>query len=550
MSTTNDVYVNVIADVKGFNNLKKGEDSVAKLQNSFEKLGKTLGIGFGAAELVKFGVDAVKAFAADDASAKILANTLGNLGLAFSDTKVEKFITNLSEVNGIAKNDLRDSFQRLVRSTHDTNKAQDLLNLSLDISKGTGKDLTTVTSSLAKAYGGNITSLAKLGTGLSKAELASKDFSTIQGKLSKLFKGDAATAAESYEGKIARLKTSFEEFKITIGKGIVDAFSNLTKTGSVTGFQKIMTNVADSVANIIRGLGVVLGVIISIVEKVASLGGGWVGKITSALFNNSPLGILMQLGKADAAKKAQDALKGTPTLIPFKEGLSSAADHAKYLQSQKDAAAALKAQNAANKAAADNVKLQNAALLLKKASTIFDLNRISINAALISGAKTLSAEDLARLQLKKDEADLQYAIDTKNADAVDGIIAKMNDALKNVMTLGLQVAQIPKAANPFTAVTEGAQNSIDLIKQLQIQVDALNASQSSSVYNPNPYAVPGYVPATSTAAPTVNVQVTLDGQVVGTAVANTITNTQVDNSASGVNPYFQRSGYGTGSLAW
>jgi hypothetical protein len=544
MSSQNNIYVDVIADIKGFNNLKKGQDSVERLQKSFEKLGKAIGIGFGARELVKFGKEAVNALAADDASAKILANTLSNLGMAFADPRVEEFITKLSEVNGIAKTDLRNSFDALVRSTKSVAKAQDLMNLSLDISKGTGNDLATVTKAISKAYAGNTTSLAKLATGLTKAQLASKDFGKVQTLLTAMFKGDAQTAAESYQGKIDRLKTSFEEFKITIGKGIVDAFSNLGKGSNVEAFQKSMDTVATDIANIIRGIGNIGGAFAAI--KLPS----WITRLLDPTKNFGILQFLAESGAKSSAKSAATALKGTSPMIPYAEGFSTASQHAIFLKNQADAAAALKAQNAANKAAADQVKLQNAALLLKKASTIFDLNRISINAALISGAKTLSAEDLARLQLKKDEADLQYAIDTKNADAVDGIIAKMNDALKNVMTLGLQVAQIPKAANPFTAVTEGAQNSIDLIKQLQIQVDALNASQSSSVYNPNPYAVPGYLPATSTAAPTVNVQVTLDGQVVGTAVANTITNTQVDNSASGVNPYFQRSGYGTGSLAW
>jgi hypothetical protein len=550
MSTQNNVYVDVIADIKGFNNLKKGEDSVARLQKSFEKLGKVLGIGFGAAELVKFGKEAVNAMAADDASAKILANTLSNLGQAFADPNVETFITKLSEINGIAKTDLRQSFDSLIRSTHDVAKAQDLLNLSLDISKGTSNDLATVSKAISKAYAGNTTSLAKLATGLTKAQLASKDFNKVQGQLTKIFKGDAAVAADSYQGKVDRLKTSWEELKITIGHGIVDAFSNLGKGSNIETFQSAMSTTAQNVADMVSGFGKILGFITQIGSATSNSksGSGWNDAAIFSVFG--PIGSLFQkTGQADRLKKAANALKGTAPLAPYKEGLSTASQHAKYVQDQADKARSLADQLKANKAAADNVKLQNASLLLKKASTIFDLNRISINAALISGAKTLSAEDLARLQLKKDEADLQYAIDTKNADAVDGIIAKMNDALKNVMTLGLQVAQIPKAANPFTAVTEGAQNSIDLIKQLQIQVDALNASQSSSVYNPNPYAVPGYVPATSTAAPTVNVQVTLDGQTVANAVTNTITNNQVDNGFSGVPQYINRN-YSTSLLAW
>jgi hypothetical protein len=539
MSTQNNVYVDVIADIKGFNNLKKGEDSVLKLQNAFEKLGKTLGIGFGAAELVKFGKDAVSAFAADNQAAKILSNTLSNLGLAFTDVHVEDFITKLSETSGVVKNDLRSAFDSLVRSTHDTNKAQDLLNLSLDVSKGTGKDLATVSLALAKAYGGNITSLSKLGTGLSKADLASKNFTAVQAKLISMFKGDAATAADSYQGKIDRLKTSFEEFKITIGHGIVDAFSNLGKGSSIEAFQKSMDTVATDIANIIRGIGNIGGAFASV--KLPS----WITSLLDPT-NFGILGFLKESGAKSSAKAAANALKGTAPLAPYIEGLSTAADHAKYLQSQQDAAKALAAQNAANKAAADQVKLQNAALLLKKAGTIFDLNRISINAALLSGAKSLSAEDKARLELRAAEADVQNAIDTKNADAVDSLVSKMNDALTKVMTLGLQVATLPKAGNPLQAVTDGANAATAAINATSTALGNLQMQypNASAFSNPNFASVP--TPAAA-AAPTVivNPVITLDGN----QLTNTVTNNQVDNGFSGVPQYINRN-YSTSLLAW
>jgi hypothetical protein len=547
MSTQNNIYVDVIADIKGFNNLKKGEDSVTRLENRFKSLAKTLGVGLGAAAMVKFGKEAVAAFAADDASAKILANTLSNLGMAFADPRVEEFITKLSEVNGIAKTDLRNSFDALVRSTKSVSKAQDLMNLSLNISKGTTNDLATVTKAISKAYAGNTTSLAKLATGLTKAQLASKDFTKVQGLLTAMFKGDAATAADSYQGKVDRLKTSWEDFKITIGKGIVDAFSNLGKGSNLEVFQSAMSSTAQNIADMVSGLGKVLGLITQIGNSTNSKSSsGWNDALTF-VFGGFVGSGLQQLGKNDRLNKAKTALKTGPQLLPFAEGYTSASQHALYLKNQADAAAALAAQNKANKAAADNVKLQNAALLLKKASTIFDLNRISINAALISGAKTLSAEDLARLQLKKDEADVQYAIDTKNADAVDGLLGKMNDALTKVMTLGLQIATMPKAENPLQAVTDGANAATAAINATSTALGNLQMQypNASAFSNPNFASVP--TPAAPTQPP---VTVYVNNQVDQNGLTTTITQNQVDNSASGVNPYFQRSGYGSGALAW
>jgi hypothetical protein len=64
---------------------------------------------------------------------------------------------------------------------------------------------------------------------------------------------------------------------------------------------------------------------------------------------------------------------------------------------------------------------------------------------------------------------------------------------------------------------------------------------ASSINSANPYSSPTYA-----AANPINVTVMLNGQAVG----NAITNAQVDQSASGINPTFQRSGYGSGALPW
>ena len=544
MSTQNNVYVDVIADIKGFNTLAKGEQQVFNLEKSFKKLAETLGVAFGAREIVNFGKESVAAFAADNQSAIILSKTLANLGQAFTDTGVEKFITQMSELNGITKTDLRSSFDTLVRATRSSAKAQDLMNTAINVSKGTGKDLTTVTTALGKAYGGNVTALSKIATGLTKAQLSSKNFAVVQQLLNNMFKGDAAAAANTYQGKIDRLKTSWEEFKITIGHGIVDAFANLGKGSSVEAFQKMMDSAATDIANIVRGVGVLGGALASI--KLP----GWVSWIGQQLSNFGIIGVLKEAGANSKAKADANAFKGTAPMAPYIEGYTTAADHAAYLQSQKDAAAVLAATKAQTAQEILNNRLEKDKLALTRAASIFDLNKIQIQAALISGAKTLSAGDIQRLDLKKEEADLQDAINAKNADLADKLAAQITNTKTSLLAVSDSIAALPKATDPFTAVVSGAQTAVEWIQKAADATAALNASQSSSVFNPNPYAVPGYMPATSTAAPTVQVQVTLDGQVVGGAVANTITNTQVDNSASGVNPYFQRSGYGSGALAW
>jgi hypothetical protein len=116
---------------------------------------------------------------------------------------------------------------RLVRSTSDTEKAQQLLATALDISAATGKPLESVANALGKAYDGNTASLGKLGIGLSAAELKTMNFTQVQGKLSDLFGGAAARNADTYAGRIARMQIAFDEAKETIGFALLPILEKL-----------------------------------------------------------------------------------------------------------------------------------------------------------------------------------------------------------------------------------------------------------------------------------------------------------------------------------
>jgi hypothetical protein len=115
----------------------------------------------------------------------------------------------------------------LALSTKDTGKAQELLALALDVSKGSGKDLETVANALGKAQDGNTTSLGRLGLGLSKAELATLSFEQLQTKLSDLFGGAAARNAETFQGRIDVLKNGFNEAKEAVGTALLPIIEKL-----------------------------------------------------------------------------------------------------------------------------------------------------------------------------------------------------------------------------------------------------------------------------------------------------------------------------------
>jgi hypothetical protein len=119
--------------------------------------------------------------------------------------------------------------QRLSLSTNDVTKAQDLLNLALDISQATGKGLDSVANALGKAYDGNTAALGKLGIGLSSAELKAMSFEETQTRLSDLFGGAAAANAETFAGRLQILKVTFDEAKESVGAQLLPIIQRLVE---------------------------------------------------------------------------------------------------------------------------------------------------------------------------------------------------------------------------------------------------------------------------------------------------------------------------------
>lgn len=250
MAGNRTLKLSILADVDDLNKKLKAangdvEDSASKL----EKFGKVAGAVFLAAAAaagayaVKIGVDGVKAALADEQSQVKLASALEN---ATGATKAqiaatEDSIDKMARASGVADDSLRPALARLALSTNSTSKAQELLALALDISTQTGKPLEGVANALGKAYDGNTAALGKLGVGLSSAELKAMSFTQVQTKLSDLFGGAAAKNAETFQGRMDRLKVAFDESVETIGYKllpIIQSLIDIIINKVVPGFEK------------------------------------------------------------------------------------------------------------------------------------------------------------------------------------------------------------------------------------------------------------------------------------------------------------------------
>jgi hypothetical protein len=226
MAGSRTLKLSILGDVDNLNkSLKAASNDVDSFGDKMGKVGKMVGAAFVAAAAaagayaVKIGIEGVKAAIEDEKAQTQLALALENAtGATTAQIKAtEQSILQMSLATGVADDELRPALGRLVRSTGDITKAQDLLSQALDIATATGKPLETVANALGKAYDGNTASLGKLGIGLSAAELKTMDFTQVQAKLSDLFGGAAARNADTYAGRIARMQVAFNEAKETIG---------------------------------------------------------------------------------------------------------------------------------------------------------------------------------------------------------------------------------------------------------------------------------------------------------------------------------------------
>lgn len=388
--------------------LAKGEKGLKSFATMAKKVAGTLGVALSAAALVNYSKNAVKAFAADEKAAKSLGQTLKNTGNLVAGKGANSFIDQLQRATGVADDQLRPALQSLLNSTGDYATSTKALNLALDISAGTTKDVGTVSNALAKAYAGNTTALSKLGTGLSKATLKTGDMAAITETLQRLFTGQAGIAAETYAGKMERLQIASAEASETIGGALAQSFVILAGTDEIGNATKKIDDLASSIANLTVGLADWFAVNNKAFAKsIAETFGGAGGDLSG--FGDSFLGRIMKRGQGI---RAAVPLGTAPTYNQLQAQKNLDKIEKDRAAREKKAAADAK-KSAAAKIAADK-KAAADKKTLAKGNALFDLEQIGIAAAL-----KMSIDRDTRLRLE-----LLQAIQLGDADLV---LAKMKE---------------------------------------------------------------------------------------------------------------------------
>jgi hypothetical protein len=241
----------LLADVASFTkDIGAAGKSTQTLGDQASEFGKKAALAFAAAgaAIGAFAIASIKAAAEDQASQKKLEETIRNTTNATASqiAGIDKYITKQSIATATTDDIIRPALSRLLRSTGDLTKAQELLTLSQEIAAATGKPLEAVTNAVAKSFDGSNTALTKLGVGIDAATLKTLSFDQTQKLLNKTFDGFIQNQSTTAAFKFQQLSIAINETKEQIGAALLPAVTTLTNY--------ILTNVVPVVQSFVNGL--------------------------------------------------------------------------------------------------------------------------------------------------------------------------------------------------------------------------------------------------------------------------------------------------------
>jgi hypothetical protein len=423
-----ELLINIVSQATGKGFLES-EKAVNKLEKKVKSLGKTLGISLAAGAALKFSKIFVKAFAEDEKAAVQLTKAVDNLGLSFANPSITKFIEGLEKTAGISRTELRPAFQDLLTTTGSLTKAQDILNKSIIISRGSGLALSTVTEDLTKAYLGSTKGLEKYKTGFTGAELAAKSFSENLEILLTLNQGAADDYFTTTAFKLELLALAGENAKITIGEGLVEGLGNFAGSGEVSDAQLVIDDLATGFANVLKTAGAALG---------------FLARIPEFGFRAIGLGAMYDRPETVTSKETEFTKKQKEIIAKLDAAAAKRAKALADLAKKQANAEILKTKEKEKQA-----KLDKAALALGKGEDVFDLDQIQIAAAILATQENIQklgvnatdqqklqlANDAQRLTVKQLMLDLEEAIADEDVKRATSLSKQLNTELAILGTL-------------------------------------------------------------------------------------------------------------------
>lgn len=455
------VVIDIATEFTGKKGFKQAETATDKLTKNVKNLAGAFGLAFGTAAVLNYAKTSIKAAADDQKAQKQLALALENVGLARDVASSEQYISRLQSEFGILDDLLRPAYQRLAVATQDTAESQRLLNLALDISASTGKDVNAVTVALSRAYLGNNTALTRLGVGLSKADLKSKSFEEITTQLADTFEGSATAAAQTFSGQLGILSAGAAEASEIIGVGLIDSLKLLSDSGSISNVVADMQSLATAISDTTTGIALFIKEIKAIPVLGSALGFLFEDIGTGIIFSKAGKERRERLAYNKNEHKAKEAQVKSDTKIT-KLSATQLSNAKKLSATQKQIAADKKKQEA----------LDKASLLLAQGKKVFDEEAIQLAAA---AQGKLTEEEKVRVGLKQNIYDLEEAINQGNLDAAARISQSLVNNAQQLSNLRDKAGMFDSISNPFNAWLQTLKElALEFAKLAKIEIPKFN----------------------------------------------------------------------------
>jgi len=427
MAQTRNVIINFITKLQE-RGLQRMSRQTYGLNNNFNRLRKSMLRFVGLTAIFAVLAKSVRGFIDEGKEMKRLEILLNNLNKGFQSIAVEEFLGRVQTLTGVLDDQLRPAFARILRELKNIEASQSLLNIAIDISRGTGQDLETIISALTRAFNGNNTQLKRLQIGLSKAALEGKDFSVVLGELEKLYGGSGEQYLNTYAGKMDLLKTRLDEAGEALGRGILEGLTKLGDGDLDRGLQKV----------------------VDFAEMIAD-GFVWAGEKIRMVYD-----WLVKLGLIDTNEDEALRKRSLERYKAFVEEQKNRKELERLAKLSAARAEALDRKRRAKKAAEEA-----ADLLKKRLEAKFDIDNINLAAA---AQRNLSETDRSRVE----------ALQALKTEAVDDDLAALN---KLIELEKKREEEIQRQARESIVASVAVKNQ--RLADLQAELDALIAISSA-----------------------------------------------------------------------
>jgi hypothetical protein len=261
--------VNLIGDDRDLaKKLKQTEKRLLNMKSKLKSANKSfrgLFKGIGIAAAVTAFTQFSKAADQDNLSLARLTLAMNRLtGANEAQIKaMDAQIQTMQFATGIADDDLRNAYAKLLVPVKDNQAAFEALSVATDVAAYYGKDLDTVASAMSKALGGNNTALTKLIPGLKKVANPVK-------YLGEVFGGTAEVMADASPWK--RIEVIFGDIAEKMGAAFLPLIEQFATWLTGPEGEKFLENLVKTVTLLATGIGQIVNVLAQFFGWLADIG--------------------------------------------------------------------------------------------------------------------------------------------------------------------------------------------------------------------------------------------------------------------------------------